>query len=236
MHPETLRPLLERGPAPQAPEQVRAMPVILRIEKAEPPARTALLEAAASAAVAVCLDDRTAEDGPWHRPVHDWLDVQIRKVARRARGAHWRAAAELPGITVDKDGAQARALLPHLVDEAPQAVRRLQVGGTELPSDTPGAPRAGEPVLWLNPTVPMTLGKAAAQVGHASMLLAAAALEAGELDWIADWAARGYPCAVRTATAEWAALEERAGTVAVQDAGYTEVDPGTVTVRTTLAS
>src|SRR3712207_2802940 len=73
------------------PALVRAMPVILRIERTEPPSRTGLLEAAAAAAVAVCLDPRAEPDGEWHEPVKAWVDGRIRKVARRARGAHWEA-------------------------------------------------------------------------------------------------------------------------------------------------
>ena len=89
---------------------VRAMPVILRIERVDPPARTPLLEAAAAAAVAVCLDPRSEPDGEWHEPVKLWVESHIRKIARRARGAHWEAASALPGVTVTVDGASARAL------------------------------------------------------------------------------------------------------------------------------
>ena len=54
--------------------------------------------------------------------MHAWLDNRIRKVARRARGAHWAAVQDLPGITVEVDGAEARALVPGLVAEAPKEV------------------------------------------------------------------------------------------------------------------
>ena len=56
------------------PAEVRAMSVILRIERAEPPGRTPLLEAAAAAALAVCLDERSAPGGEWAEPMHAWLD------------------------------------------------------------------------------------------------------------------------------------------------------------------
>jgi peptidyl-tRNA hydrolase len=224
------------------PALVRAMPVILRVERAEPPSRTPLLEAAAAAAVAVCLDPRAEPDGEWHEPVKLWVESHIRKIARRARGAHWEAAAALPGVTVTVDGASARALVPGLVSEAPKEVTRLQISGSELPADEPGSVPAGVPILWLNPKVTMTAGKAAAQVGHASMLLAAALRADGRDDYFADW--KDFRCAVRTPTLrDWASLHlgddplnawRRRQVVAVRDAGFTEVDPGTVTVLAQL--
>ncbi|GLY34648.1 hypothetical protein Amsp01_006720 [Amycolatopsis sp. NBRC 101858] len=220
----------------ELPEEVRAMPVILRIERAEPPGRTPLLEAAAAAALAVCLDERAEPGGEWAEPMHAWLDNRIRKVARRARGAHWAAVQELPGITIEIDGAEARALVPGLVAEAPKKVSRLQISGSELPPDEPGPPPAGVPRLLLNPHAPMTVGKAAAQVGHATMILAALLDDVA----LAGWAAQGYRTAVRTASvARWKELHpgddpegawRRDRVVAVRDAGFTEVDPGTITV------
>jgi peptidyl-tRNA hydrolase len=221
------------------PALVRAMPVVLRVERAEPPGRTPLLEAAASAAVAVCLDPRAAEGGEWRDAVANWVGGRIRKVSRRARGAHWAAVQELPGVTVavpSGDGvAEARALVPGLVTEEPKEVSRLQIAGTDLPADQPGEPVPGWPVVWLNPAVELTVGKAAAQVGHAAMILAAALPPAD----LAAWYAGGLRCAVRVASASrWRAVLDagpngEAGpgrsTVLVRDAGFTEVAPGTVT-------
>jgi peptidyl-tRNA hydrolase len=227
----------EETALPEAsPEEVRAMPVILRMEKAEPPGRTALLEAAASAALAVCLDERAQPGGEWHIPVHAWVSGHIRKVARRARGAHWLAAQEFPGVTVSVDGAQARALVPGRVVDLPKEIARLQISGSDLPPDEPGAAPPGVPLLLLNPEAEMTVGKAAAQVGHGTMILASL-LEPAEL---AAWAERGCACAVRTPTVaqwkQWHPGDDPAGAwrtrrvVAVRDAGFTEVAPGTVTV------
>lgn len=234
--------MLTRGyghrPDPDDPSAVLAMPIVLHIPKQDPPRRSALLEAAATATIALCLDPRVGPDtdghpGPWQGAYLAWNDARIRKVSRRARGAQWRAAQDVDGITVDYDGAQARALVPGPVGDLDPRISRLQIGGTDLPHDDPAEPAPGVPVLWIDAALDMTVGKAAAQVGHAAMLLA------GVLDEHAAraWAANGYRCAVRDADPErWQELRTRAfsgGTgriAAVRDAGFTEVAPGSVTV------
>jgi len=225
------------------PNEVRVMPLVLRLERDAPPARTAVLAAAAAASVAVCLDPRSTPGGEWHDDVRAWVSSRIRKVARRARGAHWRAVADLPGVTVRVGGAEVRALVPGRVVDTPKEVARLQISGSDLPPDEPPAPAGDLPVLYLNPHVPMTVGKAAAQVGHASMLLAALLAATGGADALAAWASIDYRCQVRPAsTAEWdarypaddpaGAWRDR-GVVVVRDAGFTEIAPGTVTVVAT---
>jgi peptidyl-tRNA hydrolase len=226
----------------ETPSTVRAMAVILRIERAEPLSRTSLLEAAASAAIAVCLDPLADVDGPWHADVMAWISGRIRKVSRRARGAHWGAVSELPGVTVSVDGAEVRALVPGLVSETPREVSRLQISGSELDVDTPGPVPSGVPVLYLNPVVPMTAGKAAAQVGHGTMLLAGLMHASGRDAELKAWALEDFRVAVRTPSRlEWGKLHpgddplgawRRRQVVAVRDAGFTEVAPGTVTVLT----
>ncbi|KJF20005.1 peptidyl-tRNA hydrolase [Rhodococcus sp. AD45-ID] len=221
-------------PDPADPAQVLAMPMVLHIPKADPPLRSSLLEAAASAAVALCLDERVglAEDGepgPWRGNFTAWVSGRIRKVSRRARGAQWLAAQDVAGITVEVGGAQARALVPGPVGELDPRIKKMQIGGTDLEHDNPGPPIPGLPVLWIDPALEMTVGKASAQVGHASMLLAAAMSD--EEAW--RWAQTGFRCSVRDADpAQWADAVARLSSdaVAVRDAGYTEVAPGSMTV------
>ena len=211
---------------------VFSMPIVLHLPKSELPGRTPLLEAVAGAVAALCLDERVAPGGPWHGDYAAWLDARMRKIARRARGAQWRAALEVPGVTREVRGCAARAFVPALVDEVDPRLGRLQIGGTDLERDCPGPPPVGVPVIWIDGALEMTVGKAAAQVGHGVMLLAAA-MGRPRLDgWIAD----GLPLVVREAEPDrWRELSATVaagvpGITGVVDAGYTEVAPGSVTV------
>jgi peptidyl-tRNA hydrolase len=204
------------------------LPLVVRIERDAPPARTDALETAARAVLTLLGDERaTAADGVWARAVRDWQDARIRKVVRRARGAEWRRAEALDGITVTGAAAQVRVYPPVPLDGWPKDLARLQVSGTELDDPEPSAPvDAARPVLWLNPEVAMSAGKAMAQAGHGAQL-AWWGLDAGQR---AAWRAAGFPLAVRTAgPAAWARLAS-SGLPVVRDAGFTEVAPGSATV------
>lgn len=218
------------GGDPDDPALVQAMQMVLHVPKVDPPERSALLAAAATAVVRLCLDPRVGPDGEWADRYLTWKRSRIRKVARRARGAQWLAAGEVDGVTVEIGGAQARALVPGPVGDIDPRIRKLQIGGTDLEPDEPGPPDPELPVLWVNSDLGMTVGKAAAQVGHASMLLAGAL----PVEWAYAWSQRGFRCSVRdSGPRQWSALcdEVRRGSAtAVRDAGFTEVAPGSTTV------
>jgi hypothetical protein len=150
-----------------------AMQLVLRVEKGEPPAHLAVCESAAMAAIVLLGDPRSEPGGEWHEAVAAWESRRIRKVVRRARGIRWEALGDLPGVLVDHEGAPARAFVPGPVTEVPAEISRLQVGGTDLPRDDEPKPPPAPPyaLVALNPGVPMTTGKAAAQCGHAAHLL-----------------------------------------------------------------
>jgi hypothetical protein len=205
-----------------------ALPLVIRVERAAPPARTDALEGAARAVLRFLSDPRvTQDDGEWAAAARAWEDARIRKIVRRARGAAWERAGALPGITVLHGSAQLRVFPPVPVDEWPADLARLQVSGTDLDDPrTPGAPAAGTPVLWLNPELPMTAGKAMAQAGHGAQLawweLSPRARSA--------WLDRDLDLAVRAAGAgQWAELLA-SGLPVVTDGGFTEVTPGSATV------
>ncbi|WP_010470509.1 peptidyl-tRNA hydrolase [Streptomyces somaliensis] len=203
------------------------LPLVVRIEKAAPPDRTDALETAARAVLVMLSDDRATGDGEWARAVRAWEDARIRKVVRRARGAEWRRAERLPGITVTGAAAEVRVFPPVPLDGWPGDLARLQVSGTELADlAEPPPPAPGQAVFWLNPELRMSAGKEMAQVGHGAQLLWWAMDDAAR----ASWREAGFPLAVRTARpAHWASLVD-SGRPVVRDAGFTEIAPGSATV------
>ncbi len=81
-------------------------------------------------------------------------------------------------------------------------------------------------MLWLNPGLDMSAGKAMAQAGHGAQL-AWWELSDGER---AAWRDAGFPLSVRTADpARWPDLTA-GGLPVVRDAGFTEIAPGSCTV------
>lgn len=201
-----------------------AMQLAVRVEKA--PERTAHSAVCAAAAMAV-VRVLAAPIPEWQAAVRHWETGRIRKVTRRARGARWTAVRSLPGITVEHAGAEVRAFVPGPVTDVPPELAKLQVAGLDLDDDP--AIKATEPpdppyaAIALNPDVRMSTGKAAAQCGHAAHLLLRQAAEPGRTAWIEAGLRvhleRDEP---------WRRCVERAA-VAVHDAGYTEVPPGTMT-------
>jgi peptidyl-tRNA hydrolase len=200
--------------------------LVLHVEKTERPAQTDALETAARAVLAILADERSTGEGEWAEAMYAWQDARIRKVVRRARGIEWRRAEALPGITVAGGTAEVRVFPPVPLGEVPKDLAKLQVTGTDLEDDELPATPLGVPTLWVNPTLEMSTGKTMAQVGHAAHLAWWALPEAARKAWIDD----DFQLAVRTASPQqWKDLL-RSGLPVVQDAGFTEVEPGSRTV------
>lgn len=220
------------GEDPADPATVQAMQIALHIPKQDPPKRADLLIAAAQAVVAVCMDPRAGRDGAWRDALAGWYGHRIRKIARRARGLSWDHVQALPGCSATNGTAQARAFIPSAVGEVPHDIAKLQIKGTELPHEGEQVPTAEEiltaptPSVIIDDSLGMSVGKAAAQAGHASMLLAAAMDE----DWALSWAQAGFPLVVHELPQDvFAEVVADEAAVVVQDAGFTEVVPGSVT-------
>ncbi|MEV6165839.1 aminoacyl-tRNA hydrolase [Streptomyces sp. NPDC052052] len=209
----------------EAPQYV--LPLVVHIEKTAPPARTDALRTAARAVLVMLSDERSDGEGEWAQLMRDWQDARIRKVVRRARGAEWRKASALPGITVTGESAEVRVYPPVPLDGWPKELAKLQVSGTDLDDpEPPAAPDPTGPVLWLNPQLDMSAGKAMAQAGHGAQL---AWWELSPAERTA-WREAGFPLSVATADAgRWQQLTA-SGLPVVRDAGFTEIAPGSCTV------
>lgn len=207
------------------------LPLVVRLERDAPPQRTDALETAARAVLTLLTDERALGEGEWAEALEAWQDARIRKVVRRARGAEWLRALALPGITVTGAGAEVRVYPPVPLDGWPRELARLQVSGTDFgDTEPPPPPGPGVPVVWMNPDVEMSAGKAMAQAAHAAQL----GWWRLDAQWAAKWAADGFPLAVRTAGREqWARLVE-SGLPVVRDAGFTEIAPGSATALAEL--
>jgi peptidyl-tRNA hydrolase len=231
-----------RADREEEPDQIRALQLVLHLERDPLPSWHVALGLAARACAALCLDPRSEPGGEWYDAVLSYCVGHIRKVTRRARAGHWTAVDELAGLTLTEGVTEVRALVPGLVSELDKRVSRLQVGGTDAPvDDAPeGRVAAGTLVVTPAPDLPITLGKAMAQAGHAGMILAAL-LAGDDPSTLREWYRAGLPTAVRRVdTTAWSTLRAAVadpGTswrserlLAVRDAGFTEIDPGTVTV------
>jgi peptidyl-tRNA hydrolase len=208
--------------------QQYALPLVIRVERADPPTRTDALEGAAQAVLRYLTDPRVSDPaGEWAAATQAWEDARIRKVVRRARGAAWERAAAMDGITVTRRSASVRVFPPVPVDDWPPALARLQVSGTDFDDpEPPGELGPATPVLWLNPGLPMTTGKAMAQAGHAAQLAWWALPSPARTAWLED----DFALAVRAASLDqWPELLA-SGLPVVTDGGFTEVAPGSATV------
>ena len=220
---ETRKDYRQRSEDPDDPSTVQAMQLVILLPKVDPPSRNQVLVDAAKATVAVCLDPRAGVPGFWRDGLGRWYDHRIRKVARRARGKAWEDVQALPGVTVGS----VRAFVPTSVADVPHVVSKLQIKGTDLEQSELLLFDANVPTIYVNSTLNMSLGKAAAQVGHAAMLYAAQLPE----DAAYVWSQQDFALNVREVdAAEFARVLSTPGAVPVQDAGFKEVAPGSTTV------
>jgi hypothetical protein len=185
----------------------------------------------AGAAAVACLR-RFAEDPEYAEAIAAWRE-RPGKVTLRARGGQWDQVLqhELFTYAGDLDGAAVLALPPRRRSERSETLTKLQAMASELTpvpavETTPAPDAQGRITYIINPALEMSTGKTMAQVAHAATMSAAT----GRVE---PWVAAGCPGRVVTPTT--ADLFGRLCaspdlTAKVEDAGLTEVPPGTITV------
>jgi hypothetical protein len=185
-------------------------------------------------AAAVAAVRRFAADPEHAEAVAAWR-ARPGKVALRARGGQWDEVLRTEDYAYagDLDGAAVLALPPMRRSERSELIaRKLQAFSSallplptvdEAPQPDPG----GRITYVVNPALEMSTGKTMAQIAHAATMSAAT----GTLE---PWIARGCPgrAVVPKTTRLFDALcaGDARLSAKVEDAGLTEVPPGTITV------
>ncbi|WP_418907467.1 peptidyl-tRNA hydrolase [Glutamicibacter endophyticus] len=195
-------------------------PIILRIDKHDPPSAEEAISAVARAAVLAYLS--APQDERWQL----WAQQAFAKSVRRANPKFFARVLEETehGMISEVGKAQAVGLLPLPAAGLPKLIAKLQVSGTQLEPDEQGL-RA--PVtIALNLGLGMSTGKAAAQAAHAlfAWLIEAPAPQVEA--WLKEHAPVGVLWLERR---EFAAVASRAVGPVIQDAGRTEIEPGSST-------
>lgn len=202
------------------------LPIVVRLEKENQPCHEEAILGAAQAMVKFLADSRNEAEGEWNADTMYWLQGRIRKIVKRARGAAWDKVLTLPGVYVKYGKAELYLLPPCPADEQPAEIRKLQVSGLVLPYGLTDEPASSALCIALNPEVSsMSTGKSIAQACHAAQL----AVFNSTREELSAWEAAGYPVKLTT----WDSFKN--WLVEIQDAGFTEVEPGTVTARAQFA-
>jgi peptidyl-tRNA hydrolase len=185
----------------------------------------------AAAAAVACLR-RFGDDPEYADAIAAWRR-RPGKVTLRARGGQWDQVLQQEQLTIagDPDGASVLALPPRRRSERSELLTKLQAMSSDLtPAPAIEAPPQPDPdgrmTYILNPQLEMSSGKTIAQIAHAAT--GAAATRCYE-----DWVRRGCPGRV-VVPSRRQAFDELCASPAlaakVEDAGLTEVAPGTITV------
>jgi peptidyl-tRNA hydrolase PTH2 len=191
-------------------------------------AQLALAGELAGAAAVACV--RTFADDPAFADALAAWRPRPGKVCLRARTAgQWHQVLAEPHAMAGKaDGEAAVALPPRPRSQRGPLLERLQAMSSALEPAAATADAGDERdavTYLLNPAAPMSSGKSIAQVAHAAVMAA----DGGRVE---GWVAAGCPArTLAPGPAAFAACAHGALRVAcVQDAGLTEVAPGTMTV------
>ncbi|MGX1749852.1 aminoacyl-tRNA hydrolase [Glutamicibacter protophormiae] len=195
-------------------------PIILRIDKEDPSTEDEGLSAVARAAVIAYL--RAPQAPEWQV----WAGQAFAKSVRRANPKMFGKVLEMfPEAMVSEVGkAQAVGLPPLPAHDLPKLIAKLQVSGTQLPKSAEVL--VSEVTIGIRKSLQMSTGKAAAQSAHALF----AWLTEEKVDRIERWLSAHAPVGIQhLSDEEFKRLSAQAAGPVIQDAGRTEIEPGSET-------
>lgn len=195
-------------------------PIILRIDKEDPSTEDEGLSAVSRAAVIAYLQDPQNPD--WQR----WAGQAFAKSVRRANPKMFAKVLEMfPDQMVSEVGkAQAVGLPPLPAADLPKLIAKLQVSGTQLPKSEEIL--SSKVNIAVNASLEMSTGKAAAQCAHALF----AWLTESDGHGIESWLKVHAPVGIRhLPRKDFEILAQHAAGPVIQDAGRTEIEPGSTT-------
>lgn len=171
------------------------------------------------------------------KAIDEWLQGRFRKVLRRAKNASWSNIQEVDGETFDYHGVSVRVLTPTQKNDIPKIVQKAQVSGLEvLPHHSSFIQDSSHALtIFLNRSLHMSPGKAAAASAHVAqkmfidlMNYAYINNDAKAQKDVESWISAGFPIKVSTLGSIGEHIAKQA-TVAIHDAGLTEVESGSIT-------
>ena len=195
-------------------------PIVLLVDKQNPAAEVDGIRAVAVASVMAYILET-----PTGRPIwEEWLSGPFAKVVRRADRAQFdklvnEQALDFAHTTIGS--AEAIAFRPSPGDQISKAIARLQVAGTNLPAGPAAREFATSCVTAVNADLGMSTGKAAAQAAHALFLWH---IQNGFQPEVVDTEIR-----LLDGPEFNALLRSTGATAVIEDAGRTEIEPGSVT-------
>lgn len=153
--------------------------------------------------------------------LNEWCQGKIRKIVKRANGTRWTKTIHNPLITVGEyKDTQVAITLPVRKTETPPEIKKLQVAGLQLRTDTPTPETERHLKLVINEQTNLTDGKTVAQIGHAIQLF----LMTGTPEQIQHWVNNNYPTTITRGPVT------NSTPLMVKDAGLSEVPHGTATI------
>ena len=185
------------------------------------------LQLAHALAVSVASFLDSIEPGtPRSEAMERWMQGRIRKILRRAKNSSWVSVQTEDGETYEVDGVNIRVLTPTAMDAIPKAVAKCQVSHLSTLPDSVATHGPLTPLLkiYTNRSLNMSAPKAAVAAAHVAQLMG---MKLTEEDYNL-WKSKNFALTV-SSLGEVSDFVESVSSVAVRDAGLTEVVPGSIT-------